>query len=109
SQLNFLKMKNHTKYKLDTTRFSMKRSRIQFKIFTVIGALVFLAFSCNVLDVEPQNSIPADQAFKDKTGIEKGIFGAYNAFQYLSYYGRTYGIFADLSADNLGHPIDATA
>ncbi len=102
-------MKNHTKYKLNTKRFSMKRSKIQFKIFTLIGALVFLAFSCNVLDVEPQNSIPADQAFKDKSGIEKGIFGAYNVFQYLGYYGRTYGIFADLSADNLGHPDDATA
>ena len=102
-------MKNHTTYKLNTKRFSMKRSGFQFKIFTLIGALGFLAFSCNVLDVEPQNSIPADQAFKDKTGIEKGIFGAYNTFQYLGYYGRTYGIFSDLSADNLGHPFEATA
>ena len=102
-------MKNHTIYKLNTKRFSMKRSGFSLKIFTLIGAFVFLAYSCEVLDAEPQNSIPADQAFKDKTGIEKGIFGAYNAFQYLSYYGRTYGIFADLSADNLGHPVDGTA
>lgn len=76
----------------------------------VLGSMVlFGAFSCDVLDVEPQNSIPASEAFKDKSGIEKGIFGAYSSFQSLSYYGRTYGIFADLAADNLDHPDDATA
>jgi hypothetical protein len=66
-------------------------------------------FSCNVLDVKPQSAIPAEVAFKDKAGIEKGILGAYASFQDLSYYGRSYLIFSDLAADNLDHPADATA
>jgi hypothetical protein len=74
-------------------------------ILTLIPAL----FSCNVLDVQPQSAIPAELAFKDKEGIEKGILGAYASFQDLSYYGRSYLIFSDLAADNLDHPSDATA
>lgn len=68
----------------------------------------FLA-ACDVLDVKPQSSIPADDAFKNKAGIEKGILGAYTPFQYLSYYGRTYLIFSDLAADNLNNPVDGTS
>lgn len=76
-------------------------------LFSII--LAALMPSCNVLDVEPQSSIPAGEVFKDKQGIERGILGAYNSLQSLSYYGRTYPIFADLAADNLSHPANATA
>lgn len=65
--------------------------------------------SCEVMDVEPQDAINASEAFKNKDDIDKGILGAYATFQSLSYYGRTYHIFSDLSADNLSHPVDATA
>jgi starch-binding outer membrane protein, SusD/RagB family len=78
------------------------------KFLFIIISMAALA-SCNVLDIEPQNSIPAEVAFKDKAGIEKGILGAYSSFQNLSYYGRSYLIFSDLAADNLDHPSDATA
>lgn len=71
--------------------------------------LLSAASSCDVLDVKPQDAILASEAFKDKKGIEKGILGAYSAFQNLSYYGRSYLIFSDLAADNLDHPVDATA
>lgn len=74
----------------------------------IILSLV-LVTSCDVLDVEPQNSISAENAFRTKDDIDKGILGAYASFQSLSYYGRTYSIFSDLAADNLAHPIDATA
>lgn len=67
------------------------------------------AAACDVLDVEPQSSIPAEAVFTDKTGIERGIAGAYSALQSLSYYGRTYILFSDLAADNLSHPPNATA
>lgn len=72
--------------------------------------IIVLTFgSCDVLNVEPQDAILASEALKDKKGIEKGILGAYTSFQNLSYYGRSYLIFSDLAADNLGHPTDATA
>jgi starch-binding outer membrane protein, SusD/RagB family len=73
----------------------------------ITGLLAFI--SCDVLDVEPYNSIPASEAFKNADDLERGILGAYSSFQSLSYYGRTYSIFADLAADNLIHPDNATA
>lgn len=78
------------------------------KIFIlIIGLLTFTA--CDVLDVKPYDRISADDAFKDKEGIEKGILGAYAPFQNLSYYGRSYITFSDLSADNLQQPVDGTS
>ena len=80
-----------------------------FRIITLFTFIICCNTSCDVLDVEPQNSIPASEAFKNKNDLERGILGAYNSFQSLSYYGRTYGIFSDLAADNLSHPDNATA
>lgn len=79
------------------------------KRIALIFTLAWMASACNVLDVEPQSSIPASEAFKDKNGIERGILGAYSGLQSLSYYGRTYLIFADLAGDNLVHPPNATS
>jgi len=80
----------------------MKKLAILYCLFSLVSA-------CDVLDVEPQSSIPANEAFKDKNGIERGIQGAYSAMQSLSYYGRTYLIFSDLAGDNLVHPPNATS
>ena len=77
------------------------------KAFYLIGILALLT-GCEVLDVELEYSIPAEKAFKNKAGIEKGILGSYSSLQSLSYYGRNYLIFSDLAADNLSHPTDAT-
>lgn len=81
---------------------------MKYLLYCISAGFLFLG-ACDVLDVEPQSSIPAAEAFKDKAGIERGINGAYNGLQSLSYYGRTYGIFADLAADNLAHPENATS
>lgn len=79
------------------------------KRIMIITLILFSFSACDVLDVQPQNAILASDAFKNKAGIEKGILGAYSSFQNLSYYGRTYTIFSDLSADNLENPIDGTS
>ena len=79
------------------------------RIIILFTFILSCTLSCDVLNVEPQNSIPAIEAFKNKNDLERGILGAYNSFQSLSYYGRTYGIFSDLAADNLSHPDNATA
>jgi hypothetical protein len=77
------------------------------KALYIIGIFAILT-GCEVLNLEPEDSIPADEAFKDKAGIEKGILGSYSSLQYLSYYGRNYLIYSDLAADGLSHPTDAT-
>ncbi len=73
----------------------------------VLSFLAGLA-ACNTLDVDPADKTTAEQAFKNKAGIEKGILGSYSELQNLSYYGRAYLITSDLAADNLVHPTDAT-
>jgi starch-binding outer membrane protein, SusD/RagB family len=78
------------------------------KLYILTTFLLTLA-SCDVLDVQPQDSIPASEAFKDRKGIEKGTLGAYTPFQNLSYYGRTFILFSDLASDNLDNPIDGTS
>ncbi|MFN0034253.1 MAG: RagB/SusD family nutrient uptake outer membrane protein [Saprospiraceae bacterium] len=79
------------------------------KKIVLFFSLAWLVSACDVLDVAPQSSIPASEAFKDKNGIERGILGAYSGLQSLSYYGRTYLIFSDLAGDNLVHPPNATS
>ncbi len=79
----------------------------------ILIGLVLLAMpllnSCNVLNVESEDSIPASEAFKNKKGIEQGVLGSYDAMQSLSYYGRTFSLFPDLSSDDLKHPTEATS
>lgn len=79
------------------------------KLLIFIALMTPLMSACNVLDVESEDSIPADKAFKDKKGIEQGILGAYDAMQSLSYYGRSFSILPDLSSDDLLHPTEATS
>ncbi|MEO8773671.1 MAG: RagB/SusD family nutrient uptake outer membrane protein [Gelidibacter sp.] len=81
----------------------MKKYILLFFIMTVT------LFSCDVLDVEPKSSIDASAAFNTKEDIDKGVLGAYSYLQSLSYYGRSDVILPDLAADNLSHPISATA
>ena len=81
----------------------MKKSIILLCIMAVT------LFSCDVLEVESKSSIDASSAFKNKEDIDKGILGAYSYFPSLRYYGRSHVIFPDLVADNLSHPVSATA
>jgi starch-binding outer membrane protein, SusD/RagB family len=74
----------------------MKNSRI------FISALLILFFAaCDVLDVEPYHSIPADQAITNKADVESAINGVYSSLQAVGYYGRNYIVVGDLTADNL--------
>ena len=74
----------------------MKNTRI------FITALLILFFAaCDVLDVEPYHSIPADQAITNKADVESAITGVYSSLQAVGYYGRNYVVVGDLTADNL--------
>jgi len=64
--------------------------------------IVFLG-ACDVLDVKPYHSIPAEEAITNAQQAESAIFGCYDALQSGGYYGLNYMIFGDLPADNLTH------
>ncbi len=72
------------------------------KIFYILTVLAFAAMSCTkMLDVQPTDAISADVAFKDKTGVDKAITGAYYSLHDVGNYGRNQVIVEDLAADNL--------
>jgi starch-binding outer membrane protein, SusD/RagB family len=58
--------------------------------------------SCTkILEVQPAQAVSADEAIKDKTGVDRAITGSYNALQFNGSYGRNQIIIEDLAADNL--------
>lgn len=72
------------------------------KTIYILIVLLFTQVSCTkILDVQPTASIAADQAIKDKTGVEKAITGAYYSLHDVGNYGRNHIILEDLTADNL--------
>ena len=72
------------------------------KITYILIFLALAAMSCTkMLDVQPTASISADQAIKDKTGVDKAITGAYYSLHDVGNYGRNLVIVEDLAADNL--------
>ena len=72
------------------------------KITSILILFVLATLSCTkMLDVQPTASISADQAIKDKSGVDKAITGAYYSLHDVGNYGRNQVIVEDLAADNL--------
>lgn len=72
--------------------------RIKIIITAILAAAIS---SCDVLNVDPYHSLPADQAITNAVEVERGILGCYDAMQSGSYYGLNFLVFGDLPADNL--------
>ncbi|MFP4287731.1 MAG: RagB/SusD family nutrient uptake outer membrane protein [Bacteroidales bacterium] len=73
----------------------MKNIRFLLVIF------LFWFASCDVLEVEPQHSIPAEDAITSESDAIRALNGCYDALQSDGYYGMDYIAVGDLSADNL--------
>ena len=63
----------------------------------------------SVLDADPVDRIPLDEAITTPVSARAALAGAYDALQSLSYYGRNFLVLADLSADNALHRGTLTA
>lgn len=74
------------------------------KIIFFLFALTFTIMSCNkVLDVKPTDSVAAEDAIKNKAGVEHALIGSYNALQATGLYYLNAIIVGDIAADNLTH------
>lgn len=66
--------------------------------------LLASATGCDgILQTEPVDRIPVDRQIVDGPTAQAALIGAYDALQSLSYYGRTFLVLGDLSADNARH------
>src|SRR5690349_124376 len=63
----------------------------------------------SILDADPVDRIPLDQAITNGVSARAALVGAYDALQSLSYYGRNFLILGDLSSDNADHHGTLTA
>ena len=71
------------------------------KIVLIATLLAILTQACDVLNVEPSQSISAEGAISNANDLERALMGCYDGLQSASYYGRDYLIVPDLLADNL--------
>lgn len=56
--------------------------------------------SCEVLEVEPAQSISAETALTTVKGVQQALNGCYDALQFAGYYGRNYILAPELVSDN---------
>ncbi|HST61023.1 MAG TPA: hypothetical protein VLK84_20130, partial [Longimicrobium sp.] len=72
--------------------------------FLLPALLVAGAAGCDgLLDTDPVDQLPVDQAITTPDGARTALAGAYNALQSTSYYGGDFLFLGDLSADNAVH------
>jgi hypothetical protein len=65
-----------------------------------IVVLVFI-WSCEgMLDLQPTNTISAENAIQNETDLQNAIRGCYDALQADGYFGRLHLVVGDLAADN---------
>lgn len=72
--------------------------------FLMPALLLAGAAGCEgLLDTNPVDQLPVDQAITTPEGARTALAGAYNALQSQSYYGGDFLFLGDLSADNAVH------
>lgn len=65
--------------------------------------LVMTAAGCGILDVEPINEVSEGSAITTPAGARAALSGLYDGLQSTSYYGGTFTVFGDLSAEDVEH------
>lgn len=83
----------------------MKEIMKKFNHISLISlSLIFLLISCEgILDVEPTESLSADQAITNKSDVFSALTGCYDALQQAGLYSLDMVVIPDLISDNLDH------
>ncbi len=68
-------------------------------IFSWIALSSVIAFSCDVLEQEPETQISDQGAFTNEKSADAALAGLYHQMQAGGYYGRNFQIISDVSAD----------
>ncbi len=69
-----------------------------------IGLLSFLFTACEgILDVEPTQSLSADEAIKNRNDVLRALTGCYDGLQQAGLFSLDMIVIPDLAADNLDH------
>jgi starch-binding outer membrane protein, SusD/RagB family len=80
------------------------RTKHRFSLSIII---LFIISSCNVTDIDPTHLLDGSNAFKDMDNVEQHLTGVYSAFRGGAYYGSTYGVQADMMADDVYETLES--
>lgn len=70
------------------------------KKYIILILFVSFVFSCGKIDVDPTQSIAADEAIRTPNDLNQALTGCYDALQLSGFYGRHTILSAELSSDN---------
>ncbi len=70
------------------------------KKYIILILFVPFVFSCGKIDVDPTQSIAADDAIRTPNDLNQALTGCYDALQLSGFYGRHTILSAELSSDN---------
>lgn len=73
---------------------------MRIALIPVFGLALALAGCNDLLETNPVNQVPTDEAITDAASARVALAGAYDGLQSLSFYGGDYIFFNDLYADN---------
>ncbi|MBU2651722.1 MAG: RagB/SusD family nutrient uptake outer membrane protein [Bacteroidetes bacterium] len=74
---------------------------MKLRIIALIITALWLTACEKVLEVDPVDYIPEEEAIQDKTDAERALTGCYDGLQQTGMYGRHLVIIPDIVADNL--------
>lgn len=72
-------------------------------VHILLSASLLYATSCEVLEQEPQASLPPEAVIVDAAGTQAALIGAYSALQSTNYWGLRYFALSGLYADEISH------
>ena len=68
--------------------------------FSILIILFF--WGCDdQLDLQPEQSLPTEEALSNLNGLETAVRGAYSALRGISYYGRNFYVIPEAASDNI--------
>lgn len=68
--------------------------------YIITIGLLFLATSCSDdLELTPAQSLSTEEALKDIDGLQTALFGAYDGFQRVGYYGREFLVLPEIEGN----------
>lgn len=80
--------------------------RTKYKFPQIILVLILVS-ACEVTDFDPTHLLDGSNAFQDMNNVEQHLTGVYSAFRGGAYYGSTYGVQADMMADDVYETLES--
>jgi hypothetical protein len=80
---------------------------INRSIKVIVTSLVILISSCDVVNIDPTHILDGGNAFRSMSDVDQHLTGVYSSFRGGNYYGSSYGVLADMMADDIAENVES--